>query len=61
MVKVTINIMSLKNSLAVDKPKATAIKKMVVELCTQYQLLHQHSKQEKFDEFTVFITVIFQS
>ena len=53
--------MTLKNSLAVDKPKTTT-KEMVTELCVlSASLLTQQT--EKFDEyeFTVFVTVILQS
>ena len=50
--------MTLKNSLAVDKPKTT-IKEMIAELSASSPT----QQTEKFDEceFTVFVTVILQS
>ena len=53
--------MTLKNSLAVDKPK-TITKEMVVELC-MLSASSSTQQTEKFDEcgFTVFVTVILQS
>ena len=57
----TINIMTLKNSLAVNKPKTTT-KKMIAELCV-LSASSTTQQTEKFDEyeFTVFVTVILQS
>ena len=53
--------MTLKNSLAVDKPK-TITKEMVVEL-SMLSASSSTQQTEKFDEcgFTVFVTVILQS
>ena len=57
----TTNIMTLKNNLAVDEPKTTT-KEMVAELCV-LSASSPTQQAEKFDEFefTVFVTVIFQS
>ena len=53
--------MTLKNSLAVDKPRNTT-KEMVAELCA-LSASSPIQQTEKFDEyeFTVFVTVILQS
>ena len=52
--------MTLKNSLAVDKPKTTT-KEMVSELCA-LSVSSPTQQREKFNEyeFTVFVTVILQ-
>ena len=56
-----INIMTLKTSLAVDKPKTTT-KEMDAELCT-LSASSPTQQTEKFYEyeFTVFVTVILPS
>ena len=53
--------MTLKNSLAVDKPKTTT-KEMIAELCA-LSASSPTQQAEKFDEyeFTVFVSVILQS